>query len=71
MDLFRYELWEQNLISQTEVEEYHVRHYEPAEIERLLKQHGLKVIERWQAEPHSGIKANDTDAVILYECVKN
>ena len=69
--LFRYELWEQNLISQTEVEEYHVRHYEPAEIERLLKQHGLKVIERWQAEPHSGIKANDTDAVILYECVKN
>lgn len=66
--LFRYELWEKNAIVQTEVEVYHVRHYEPAEIEQLLKQHGLKVIEKWQAEPHSGIKANDTDAVILYEC---
>lgn len=67
----RYELWEQNVISQTEVEVYHVRHFEPAEIEQLLKQHSLKVIDKWQAEPHSGIKANDTDAVILYECIKN
>src|SRR6202008_4305523 len=34
--LFRYELWEENTISRTEVEDYHVRHYEPAEIEKLL-----------------------------------
>jgi SAM-dependent methyltransferase len=69
--LFRYELWEENVISQTEVEEYHVRHYEPAEIEQLLKEHGLKVIDKWQAEPYSGLKASDKDAVILYECVKS
>lgn len=69
--LFRYELWEENAISRTEVEVYHVRHYEAAEIEQLLNQNGLKVIEKWQAEPHSGLKANDTDAVILYECTKN
>jgi len=69
--LFRYELWEQNTISQTEVEVYHVRCYEPVEIEHLLKQHGLKVLDKWQAEPHTGLKANDKDAVILYECTKS
>lgn len=68
--LFRYELWEKNAISQTEVEFYQVRHYAPAEIEDLLEQHGLKTIGKWQAEPYSGMRANDTDAVILYECLK-
>lgn len=69
--LFRYELWENNTISQTEVEDYQVRHYEPLEIEQLLNQHGLKVIGKWQAEPHAQIEARDTDEVILYECIKN
>ncbi len=69
--LFRYELWENNMISQTEVEDYHVRHYEPTEIEKLLEQHGLEIIGKWQAEPHSQIKASDDAAVILYECIKN
>jgi SAM-dependent methyltransferase len=69
--LFRYELWEENLISRTEVEDYHVRHYEPAEIEKLLEQHNLKIIDKWQAEPHSRIEASEDDEVILYECVKN
>lgn len=69
--LFRYDLWEQNAISRTEVEDYHVRHYEPAEIENLLEQHGFKIIGKWQAEPHLKIKANDTTPVILYECLKS
>ncbi len=68
--LFRYELWEENLILRTEVEDYHVRHYEPVEIEKLLEQHNLKIIGKWQAEPHSRIEASNDD-VILYECVKN
>lgn len=59
------------MISRTEVEDYHVRHYEPAEIEKLLEQHNLKVIGKWQAEPHSRTEASDDDDVILYECVKN
>lgn len=68
---FRYELWEQNAITKTEVEVFHVRHYEPFEMDTLLIQHGLKVLNRWQAEPHSGLKATDQDAVILYECMKS
>lgn len=68
--LFRYELWEANAISRTEVEEYQVRYYEPAEIESLLHQHGLKVIGKWQAEPHTMMEANDTTPVILYECTR-
>lgn len=69
--LFRYELWEENRISRTEVEDYHVRHYEPAEIEKLLEKHNLKIFGKWQAEPHSRIEARDDDALILYECIKN
>ena len=68
--LFRYELWEENKISQTEVEAYHVKHYEPEEFEKLLRQHGLKIIEKWHAEPHSRVKASDASTVILYECTK-
>lgn len=68
--LFRYELWEGNTISRTETEEYHVRHYEPAEIEQLIEQHNLKIIGKWQTVPYARIAANDTDAVILYESIK-
>lgn len=68
--LFRYELWEQNSISKTEIEVYHVRHYEPNEIEQILEKHGFSIIGKWQAEPHTKIKANDTVEVILYECIK-
>ena len=71
MGLFRYELWEENTISKTEVEDYCVRHYEPREIEKLIEQHDLKIIGKWQAEPYTRIEASDTDAVILYECIKN
>lgn len=69
--LFRYELWEKNAIARTEVEDYHVRHYEPEEIEKILEQHGFKVIGKWQAEPYSNIKADESTAVILYECIKS
>jgi SAM-dependent methyltransferase len=69
--LFRYELWEENEISRIEVENYQVRHYQPMEIEQLLKQHGLKVVGKWQAEPHSRIEATDNSDVILYECIKD
>ncbi len=68
--LFRYELWEKNAISRTEVEEFQVRHYAAAEIELLLKQHGLKVVGKWQAEPYARIAPGDGAAVIMYECVK-
>ena len=68
--LFRYELWEDNAISQVEVEDYHVRHYTPEEIELLLNQHGLKVLGKWQAEPFAQLAAREDAPIILYECVK-
>lgn len=68
--LCRYELWEENVISNTEVEDFRLRLYEPAEIELLLKQHGLSIIGKWQAEPYSNKKADENAAIILYECIK-
>lgn len=68
--LFRYELWEKNAISRIEVEDYHVRHYEPAEIEKFIEQYNLKIIGKWQAEPHSRTKADNDAPIILYECLK-
>lgn len=68
--LCRYELWEKNALSQVEVEDFSLRLYEPAEIEHLLGQHGLKIMGKWKAEPHSRMQASNTDPVILYECLK-
>lgn len=68
--LFRYELWERNGISKTEVEDYRVRYYEASEVENLLRRHGLETVAKWQAEPHTMIEASDDDFVILFECVK-
>jgi hypothetical protein len=69
--LCRYELWEENVISCIEVEDFRLRLYEPLEMELLLEQYGLKIVGKWQAEPYSNIKADESSAVILYECVKN
>ena len=68
--LFRYELWEENTISRTEVESFHLKLYEPFEIEQLLEQHGLKIIGTWQAEPYSKTKVINTAALIVYDCLK-
>lgn len=67
--LCRYELWEENVISCTEVEDFRLRLYEPLEMELLLEQHGLKIVGKWQAGPYSKINADESSAVILYECV--
>lgn len=69
--LCRYELWEENVISRIEVENFCLKLYEPLEMELLLKQCGLEIIGKWQAEPYTHIEASDTDAVILYECIKD
>ncbi len=69
--LCRYELWEKNHITQTEVEDFRLRLYEPSEIEQLLAQENLKIVGRWQAEPYIRAEANNASPVILYECMKN
>lgn len=69
--LCRYELWVKNHITQTEVEDFRLRLYEPSEMEQLLAQENLKIVGRWQAEPYIRAEANNSNPVILYECMKN
>jgi hypothetical protein len=68
--LCRYELWEENAITQTEVEDFRLRLYESAEMEPLLVQHGLKILAKWQAEPYLQIEPTNSAVAILYECIK-
>lgn len=55
--LCRYELWEKNHITKTEVEDFRVRLYELDEMESLLKYHGFKVINA--SVPYTGAKPNE------------
>lgn len=68
--LCRYELWENNAVTRTEVEDFRMRFYEPSEIEYLLQQHGFKVVGKWQIEPYEGFEADESSAFIQYECIK-
>lgn len=68
--LCRYELWENNAITQIEVEDFQMKMYDPAEIEDLLKQHGLTIVGIWQADPYDGSEADDSSLFIQYECMK-
>lgn len=68
--LCRYELWEENKISCTEVEDFRLRLYEQSEIELLLEEQGLIIVGKWEAEPYSNLKANEFSPVVLYECMK-
>jgi len=69
--LFRYELWERNAITRAEVESFYLRLYRPSEIERLLDEHGLKIVNKRQTETYETVEASESSPVILYECVKN
>lgn len=68
--LCRYELWENNKISCTEVENFRLRLYEQSEIEHLLNQNGFRVVSKWQAEPFKRCEPDVDASVILYECEK-
>ena len=67
--LSRYELWKNNVIIKTEVENFRVRLYEMPEIEELLGQHKLKVINKWR--PYTKERPNEKDVAVLYECIKS
>jgi SAM-dependent methyltransferase len=69
--LCRYELWEENKITCTEVEDFRLRLYEQNEIDLLLTQYGLNINGKWHAQPYTNINANENTSVILYECVKS
>ncbi len=64
----RYELWKENTIVKTETNISQIRLYEINEIERLLKQQGFKIINKWI--PYTKEKPNEHPNSILYECIK-
>jgi hypothetical protein len=66
--LCRYELWQNNSVTKTEVEDFRVRLYKMKEIESLLKEHDLRVVDKWL--PHAKIAPNDQSETVLYECMK-
>lgn len=68
--LCQYTLWEKNRISQIEVEDFRLKHYEPFQIENLLMQHGFKIIGKWKTDPHKLEEAPPESPTIMYECKK-
>jgi SAM-dependent methyltransferase len=66
--LCRYELWEENKISKTEVEDFQVRLYALNEVDQLLKKHKFKIIKK--SVPYTPETPNDKSETILYECSK-
>jgi len=64
--LCRYELWENNQIVKTEVEEFRIRLYATDEMDRYLSKHGFDIIKK--TEPYTDAPLKDTSEVILYEC---
>lgn len=66
--LCRYEFWQDNMITKTEVEDFRLRLYEMREIEALLEEHNLVVVNKWL--PHSKITPDDQSQTVLYECIK-
>lgn len=65
--LCRYEHWKNNQIIRTEVEEFNLKLYNPAQFQKLLEKHGFEVIK--YLEPY-GKNINKDSPLILYECVK-
>lgn len=64
--LCRYELWENNAIVATEVENFQVRLYETDGIDALLEEQGFVI--RRKSVPYTSSKGENK--ALLYECVK-
>jgi len=66
--LSRYELWENDILLETEVENFRLRLYDMFEIEDLLKQYRLLVINK--SLPYTKKRPDDKADAVLYECIK-
>lgn len=66
--LCRYELWEENVITKTEVEDFKVRLYGISELDEVLEWHGFKIINKYV--PYTGMRPDAKSETMLYECVK-
>ena len=64
----KYELWENNKIVNTEVEEFNLGLYRHEEIRSLLKYHGFELLKA--TKPYSDEKSGEKDKFVLYEVTK-
>lgn len=64
--LSRYELWKNNEIVQTEVEDFRIRLYETDGIDALLEKQGFQI--KRKSVPYTSPKGENK--ALLYECVK-
>ena len=67
--LCRYEHWKNNIIEQTEVEEFCLKLYTVIEIEELLHHCGFQVLKR--LVPYTTQPPDEQAAVVLFECKKS
>jgi Methyltransferase domain len=67
--LHRYELWENNAVKKTEVEEFYLRLYTISEIEKILEQHKFKILNKWI--PYTKVIPDDKAEYVLLECMKS
>lgn len=64
----KYELWEQDSITQTELEIFKLRFYELNEMDHILNQYGLEVNNK--LVPYTQHPPDSDTETILYECTK-
>lgn len=64
--LCRYELWKNNQIEKTEVEEFKIRLYDTDEMDRYLSEQGFNIVKK--TEPYTDTPIKNTSEVILFEC---
>lgn len=65
--LCKYELWKNNKIIQTEVENFLIRLYQVGEVDEILKNHGALTITK-QVVPYTNEPSDQEAESILYEC---
>ncbi|MDA1056325.1 MAG: class I SAM-dependent methyltransferase [Proteobacteria bacterium] len=64
----KYELWENNKIVNTEVEEFNLKLYRHEEVQNLLEYHGFELVKA--TKPYTDDKAGEKDKYVLYEVRK-
>ena len=62
----KYELWENNVITKTEVEDFNLRLYKITEMEKLLLKHKFRIVRK--IIPYTNVNADENATSVLFEC---
>ncbi len=66
--LNKYELWENGIITKTELDEFKIKLYSMHEIETLLEKHDFNIVGKWT--PYTKYRPNVGSESVVYECEK-